>query len=142
MNTIARHTPAPVSDLLDWLEAGFPMGWRAGPGGSHVRIEDFVEDDTYVMRAELPGVDPSRDVEIDVSEGSLTISGDRREEHRDKSRREFHYGAFSRTVALPRGANVDDVSATYKDGVLEVRVPISEPQQLTRKVEIHTEPAT
>lgn len=141
MNTIARHTPAPVSDLLDWLEAGFPMGWRAGPSGSHVRIEDYVEDDAYVVRAELPGVDPSRDVEIDVSEGSLTISGERREEHRDKSRREFHYGAFARTVTLPRGANVDDVSATYKDGILEVRVPITEAQQITRKVEIHTEPA-
>ncbi|HEU0042734.1 MAG TPA: Hsp20/alpha crystallin family protein, partial [Jiangellaceae bacterium] len=91
-----------------------------------------------VLRAELPGIDPARDVEIEIGDGRLTISGERREEHKEKTRREFHYGSFSRTVSLPAGAHEEDVTASYTDGVLEVRVPITTARPQTRKVEIHS----
>lgn len=138
MNAVAKHAPAPVNDLMDWLEAGFPLAWRPSAVGQHLRIEEFVEADTYVLRAELPGIDPARDVEIEIGDGRLTISGERREEHKEKTRREFHYGSFSRTVSLPAGAHEEDVTASYTDGVLEVRVPITTARPQTRKVEIHS----
>jgi HSP20 family molecular chaperone IbpA len=80
-----------------------------------------------VLRAELPGIDPDRDVAIELVGDRLTISGERREERRDdtgdKTHREFHYGSFRRTVSVPRGVQPEDVTATYADGVLEIRVP-------------------
>jgi HSP20 family molecular chaperone IbpA len=136
MSAVVKHAPTPVNDLMDWLEAGFPLAWRPPAVGHHLRIEEFVDDDTFVLRAELPGIDPARDVEIEIGDGRLTISGERREEHKEKTRREFHYGSFSRTVSLPAGIQEEDVTATYVDGVLEVRVPIAAARPQTRKIEV------
>lgn len=136
MNTVVKHGPTPVNDLMDWLEAGFPLAWRPSTAGPHLRIEEYIEDDAYVLRAELPGIDPSKDVEIEIGDGQLTISGERREEHKEKSRREFHYGSFARTVSLPPGAQEEKVEASYTDGVLEVRVGIGTVRPQTRKVAI------
>lgn len=76
----------------------------------------------------MPGLDPDKDVEIDVTGQMLRIRAERRQESKteDKGRyrSEFRYGSFSRAVPLPAGATDQDVKATYKDGILEVRVPI------------------
>jgi HSP20 family protein len=92
-----------------------------------MRLEEYVEDNTLVVRAEIPGIDPDKDVEISAHDGVLTIKAERSEKSEKKAksfyRSEFRYGAFARTVPLPAGATVDDVKATYKDGVLEIRVP-------------------
>ncbi len=135
MANIAKRTTSPIDELVDWFETGFPMAWRP-TATPRVRVEDYVDGDVYVLRAEIPGIDPAKDVEVEVVDGVLTISGERREEKKTKSRQEFQYGAFSRSVTLPQGADEDDVSATYVDGVLEVRVPISKPAQKSRKIEI------
>ena len=115
------------SDVLDAFRRFFtgdlePASW--------LRVEEFVEDDTLVVRAELPGIDPEKDVDISVVNGSLRIRATREEktEHKEKDsyRSEFHYGSFVREVALPEGSDESDVTATYVDGVLEVRVPVGE----------------
>ncbi|MFP5416014.1 MAG: Hsp20/alpha crystallin family protein [Actinomycetes bacterium] len=97
---------------------------------SWLRVEEFVDGTTQVVRAELPDIDPDKDVELAVVEGQLHIKARRqaRSEHKDKDgyRSEFQYGSYARSIPLPPGATVDDVSATYKDGVLEVRVPVAE----------------
>jgi HSP20 family protein len=97
---------------------------------SWMRVEEFVDDKTLVVRAELPGMDPDKDVQIDVTNGELHIKAERQEktEHKEKGsyRSEFKYGAFTRTFRLPTGATEADVKATYTDGVLEVRVPLGE----------------
>ncbi|HET6699580.1 MAG TPA: Hsp20/alpha crystallin family protein [Nocardioidaceae bacterium] len=117
----------PVTEMLEWLESNSPFNIRGLGLAPYVRVEDFVDDDTYVLRAELPGIDPDRDVAIELVGDRLTISGERREERRDdtgdKTHREFHYGSFRRTVSVPRGVQPEDVTATYADGVLEIRVP-------------------
>jgi len=124
MSTLTRRRSNPIADLLGWLEN------ETGPGApglglaSNVRIEDFVEDDTYVLRAELPGIDPDEDVAVDVTGEVLTIRGQRREQRQDRMCHELRYGPFSRTVPLPRHAKVDAVTAAYRDGVLELRVPL------------------
>lgn len=122
MTTLTRRRTSPLAEVIGWLdkETDF-MGLGLTP---YVRVEDFVEDGLYVLRAEMPGIDPDKDVQVDVSGDLLTITGERREEHKDRRRREFHYGSFERTVTLPREAKVDEVQASYKDGVLEVRVPL------------------
>lgn len=99
--------------------------------GAHlVKVEEIVEDDVHVVRAELPGIDPEKDVGIDVFDGMLHIAAEREErseEERGKGyRTEFRYGRFERTIRLPEGTSAEDITATYKDGILEVRVPVVE----------------
>jgi len=95
-----------------------------------LRVEEVREDGTLVVRAELPGVDPDKDVEVSVTDGVLHISAKReqRDEKKDKGnyRSEFRYGEFSRDLTLPAGVDPDAAVATYKDGILEVRVPWSD----------------
>ena len=121
-------TPAPGTgdtwgDMLDWIESG-PDGF---PGPTHsIRVEDFEENGTYVLRAEMPGIDPDKDVEVGVSGDVLTISGRRQQVERDKSHSEFRYGSFRRSLRLPPGSDRGAMTATYENGVLEVRVPVGE----------------
>ena len=123
MTTVARK-PGRMTDVLSWLsDPGLTL--RSGFGLiPDVRIEDYVEDSTYVLRAEVPGVDPEKDLEVEVENDLLVVRGERHEQQQDKDHQEFHYGSFERAVYLPKGAEVDRLAATYEDGVLEVRVPI------------------
>jgi HSP20 family protein len=107
----------------------FGLGWD-WPGEDLIRVDEFREGDTQVVRAELPGIDPDRDVELTVTDGMLRINAERRVEEKaeDKgfTRHEMRYGRLTRTLPLPQGAAESDISATYKDGILEVRVPVPE----------------
>ena len=96
-----------------------------------MRLEDVVEDGHYVVRAELPGIDPEKEVEVTVSNGILHIRAERREETEAKHRSEFYYGVFSRHVPLPEGADEDDVTATYDKGILEITVGLREKAKVT-----------
>jgi HSP20 family molecular chaperone IbpA len=109
--------------MLDWLDSGAVPNLRSLGLTPFVRVEDFVEEGTYVLRAEMPGIDPDKDLALSIQDNLLTIRGERREEEKDKHRHEFHYGAFTRTVQLPSGVKPEDVTATYVDGILEVRIP-------------------
>jgi len=96
-------------------------------GENWMRVEEIHEDDTLVIRAELPGVDPEKDIDISVSDGVLHIEGRREESKEDKDQRsyrsEFRYGTFSRDLTLPKGVEGKQVKASYRDGILEVRIP-------------------
>ncbi|HVL51567.1 MAG TPA: Hsp20/alpha crystallin family protein [Actinomycetota bacterium] len=90
-------------------------------------VDVFTRDSDLVIRAEIPGVDPAKDIDITVADGVLRIRGQRRSEQRDEGanyfRMETSYGAFERSIPLPDGVNVDDIKAAHKNGVLEVVVP-------------------
>ena len=92
-----------------------------------IRVEEFREDGTVVIRADLPGIDPDKDVELTVSDGMLHIEAERREEEKREEkgyvRQELRYGSLSRSLPLPEGATAADITATYKAGVLEIRIP-------------------
>ena len=100
---------------------------------------DLVEaEGDLVLRADLPGVDED-DVAIEIRDGVLTISGERRAEHEDK-REGYHrveraFGSFSRSLTLPKGVDADAVTANFERGVLEVRVPKPE-ERKPKRVEI------
>jgi len=110
---------------------------------SSIRVEQFLDGNTLVVRAEVPGIDPEKDVDVSVAEGMLHIKAEREEKSEQKSktgyRSEFRYGSFTRTIALPPGAREEDVTASYKDGVLEVRAPAPEqaPASGKRKIQVN-----
>ncbi|TCN31188.1 HSP20 family molecular chaperone IbpA [Kribbella orskensis] len=135
MTTLARRERGTFADMLDWLEAEFPAfpGFRPFSGAQMIRVEEFDEAGQYVLRAELPGIDPDKDVDIAIEEGLLTVKVERHEEKKEGGRSEFRYGTFTRTLRLPTGAAEDDVRATYHDGILEIRVPIAEASKPTAK---------
>ena len=125
MSTLTRREyRGPFMDIFDWLESPWTM---LRPAASHpMRLEDYVKDGAYVLRAELPGVDPEKDIEVTVSKGVLTISARRHEETEGKHRSEFRYGAFARSITLPEGADQDHIRASYDKGVLEVVVTLKD----------------
>lgn len=90
-------------------------------------LEDSWDGDTYVLRAQVPGVEPDRDIDVSVKAGVLSVHAERKQERHEKKEGrtfdEFTYGSFTRQVSLPVGTDIDDISAAYTDGVLEVRVP-------------------
>jgi HSP20 family protein len=101
-----------------------------------IRVDEFHEDGTLVVRAELPGIDPEKDVELTVSEGMLHIEAERHEEEKSEGkgwlRHELRYGSFMRTLPLPEGVTEADVKASYKDGILEIRIPTPTPVSATK----------
>jgi HSP20 family protein len=100
-----------------------------GDAEAWLRIEQYRDGNTLVIRTDLPGIDPEQDVDITVTGDTLQIDA-RREEpgYKDQAgyRSELRYGEFSRSIPLPRGAYPDEIEATYRDGVLEVRVRLPE----------------
>ena len=79
-----RPSSAQVPDLFDWLQS--PWASLLPFAYAHTfRVEDYAEDDRYVVRAELPGLDPEKDIEVTVDAGVLTIYGERREERKEAS---------------------------------------------------------
>jgi HSP20 family protein len=100
---------------------------------------DLVEaEDHFVLKADLPGLSED-DVSIEVQEGTLTISGERKAEHESRERGwyriERSHGSFSRSLTLPDGVDADAISARFDRGVLEVRIPKPE-ERKPRRVQI------
>jgi len=110
-------------DLADWLESP----WTGAPPfltGQVFRLEEALRDDRYVIRAEVPGLDPENDIEVAVDGRVLTIRAERRQQDNGPYRSEFRYGSLARTVRLPARVDAEDVTARYDKGVLEVSVPV------------------
>lgn len=123
----ARQLDTFQSDIDRVFDAFFGARMANGTTRRWVPPMDLVEtDDHLVLRADLPGLDTD-DVEIEVKEGVLTVSGERRTEHEDSAdgyhRVERAYGRFSRSLSLPVGIDADQVQADFDKGVLEVRIP-------------------
>jgi HSP20 family molecular chaperone IbpA len=127
-----------VPDLMDWVESAWPSMFAArSVFGSHlIRVEDRMEDDRYVIRAELPGMDPEKNIKITVDDHTLVIDAERTQEKSDKSHSEFQYGSFHRSMSLPAGVKADDVKATYTDGILMVTIGIAAEQPSTHQIPV------
>jgi HSP20 family molecular chaperone IbpA len=111
--------------LVDWLESP----WTGPPqftAAQSFRVEEMARDNRYLIRAELPGLDPEKDIEVTVDGATLTIHAERRQEDSGPHRSEFRYGSLTRLVRLPVKVDAKDVTARYERGVLEVSVPAPE----------------
>ncbi|WP_432138391.1 MULTISPECIES: Hsp20/alpha crystallin family protein [unclassified Streptomyces] len=124
-----------LPDLFGWVEGGLPLAHTV-PGTHAIRIEEQLTDGAYVLRAELPGLDPAKDVEVTVDEGLLTLRAERTEETKDKHRTEFRYGTFTRSVRLPAGAKADEATAEYEGGVLTITVPVPQKEEGARTIPV------
>ena len=103
-------------------------------------IETFERDDKLVIQTDLPGL-AADDVAVEVADGVLTLSGERRDEQeiedRGLRRTERRYGRFIRSLALPEGAQVEQIQASFRDGVLEITVPLApSAAQQRRKIDV------
>ena len=135
MSTLTRgNNRTPAVGLIDWLELPLTLVW---PVARHfLRVEDYVKDGRYVLRAELPGIDPEKDVEVTVASGVLTIKADRLDATEGTHRSEFRYGAFTRRVPLPAGADEEHMQASYGSGMLEVVVPLKGADDSQRRIPV------
>ncbi|MEV3858164.1 Hsp20/alpha crystallin family protein [Streptomyces sp. NPDC050095] len=124
-----------MPDLFGWMEAGLP-GLHTIPRLHGIRVEERLTDGTYVLSAELPGIDAEKDVEISVADGVLTLRAERNEQTTDGCRTEFRYGTFARAVRLPAGAHGEDATAEYKDGLLTITIPVPEGKTGTRTIPV------
>src|ERR1700756_5124649 len=134
-----RRQYRPLFPDISELFEGFPSFARLHPAFDTrvMRLEDEVtKDGRYEVRAEIPGVDPAKDVDITVRDGRLTIKAERTEKKESSGRSEFSYGSFVRSVSLPPGADENDITASYDKGILTVSVAISEPKDAVKHVEI------
>ncbi|MEV7372551.1 Hsp20/alpha crystallin family protein [Streptomyces sp. NPDC090301] len=119
-----RHSLFP--DFNDWFDREFPglPGWRPATAAHSIPVEVTSGAGVYVLRAELPGMDPDDDIGITVDDNLITVSAEHGESTEDKEHSEFRYGSFRRTVRLPATIPADDVEASYTDGILTIRVPM------------------
>ncbi len=130
-----QHRPRSFFPELSELFEGFPSWANLRPMfGNHViRVEDEMKEGNYELRAEIPGVDPAKDVDITVRDGVLTIKAERSEKKESNGRSEFSYGSFMRAVTLPAGADEDSIKASYDKGILTVSVPVTAEVQAAEK---------
>ena len=134
---------APSLGIAPLLSSSMVPGRGAGAvprGGWSPQLETFRQGDRLVVRADLPGL-RKEDVNVEVDDGVLSISGHRTDERTDDRddyyRSERTYGEFHRALPLPEGVTGDECDATFENGVLEVTFPLPKQQERkARKIEV------
>ena len=104
-------------------------------------VESYVKDGNLVVRADVPGLE-LKDIEVSILGNILSVKGERKNEQEVKKddylHREVSYGAFERRMSLPEGAATDKVKASFKNGVIEITVPLAK-ETVAKKVPIQAE---
>jgi HSP20 family molecular chaperone IbpA len=106
----------------DW--AGSPLSTihHDATQAQPIPIEQYPDGDSYVIRLEIPGIDPATGLTVTVETGALSVLAERRDSAPEGCESEFRYGSFARHVALPPGASVQDDAASCRNGILTVRI--------------------
>lgn len=144
--SISRHYPWTVpSGFQDEIKQAFERLFRPDEGDqSNVvtsqwtpRVDIKEEDKRFVILADVPGVDPA-EIEIQMDKGILSIKGERKKDEGDGklSRVERQHGVFYRRFALPDSADAEGITASGKNGVLEVSIP-KRPETSPRRIAIN-----
>lgn len=128
LDDVFRNARAPLNDS-DQRTAGFVPA-----------IDAKRDNDDLVVAVDLPGINPSQDVDVELSNGgrTLTISGERRTQHEAEGLREVRYGRFARTINLSEEVSQESISADYDAGVLTVRVAGIYAEEQPRKIEVRS----
>ncbi len=130
--------PEPFSREVDRLFDAF-FGQTERGGRRWVPPMDLVEAEShFVLKADLPGLDDG-DVAIEVEDGTIRISGERKAEREQTERGWYRieraFGSFSRSLSLPDGVDADGIEASFHNGVLELRIP-KPAERKPRRIEI------
>jgi HSP20 family protein len=142
--SLLRQMTAELDRVFDdWPSLPWPRSSQAATSesiGWSPKVDVLERDNRLVTRVDLPGV-KKEDVSVEVTDGHLALSGERKRETEEKKdnfyRTEREYGSFYRAVPLPQGVKLEDIKATFSDGVLEVSVPLpARPEATVRRVQI------
>jgi HSP20 family protein len=122
------------------MEAPWLRRWPALAGEVSPAMDIFEEGGDIVVKAEIPGM-KKEEIHVDINEKAVTVSGEKRKEEKVERKDYVHlertFGSFARTFALPAEVQTDKARATFKDGILEVRMPkTAEAASRARKVAI------
>jgi HSP20 family protein len=123
MALLVRHEPLnyEIDRLFGDLFSQSVAGWQR----FRPQIDLVEKEDHYLLQADLPGLSQD-DISVEVEDGVLTVSGERKYEQADKKsdwqRLERRFGRFTRSIVLPKGTDPDTISASFANGVLEVVV--------------------
>ena len=128
---VLRQMTSELDRMFDepWTLFRWPSAELASPEGPiwAPKVDVVTKDNKLITRVDLPGM-KKEDVQVQVNDGFLTLSGERKKETKEEKdnvyREEREYGSFCRTVPLPNGVKADDVKATFNNGVLEVTIPL------------------
>jgi HSP20 family protein len=137
----------PFRDLERWArqyEPRLPRWFEEYTDGEEEylpAVESYIKDGNLIVRADVPGLE-QKDIEVNVLGNVLTIKGEREDKKEAKQedyiRREFTYGKFERRMTLPEGAVTDKIKATFRNGVVEVTMPVGK-ELAARKVPLEAE---
>jgi HSP20 family protein len=120
------------------LSPRIQLGPPSGEGRWAPDVDVFEREGNLVVRADLPGM-KREDIEVEIRDNMICVSGERRHEEEKREggfyRMERGYGSFCRTIPLMEGADVDKAQASFRDGVLEVTVPVPQARR-GRRIEI------
>jgi HSP20 family protein len=141
-----RQVPAALRAIFPDPPTGWPDSARAAlqafSSAQTFRVEELVRDDQYVIRAELPGLDPATDIQVTVDGRNLAIRADRGLHDGGEPRRtEFRYGPATRSVWLPARADIYGITARYRDGLWEVTILLPTPTPKPEAIRIPIEDA-
>ncbi|WP_334109985.1 Hsp20/alpha crystallin family protein [Thermodesulfitimonas autotrophica] len=119
-----------MNRLWDVLRPGFGFRWGAPIEAATPRMDIYQTENEVVAVAEIPGLESKDDVEVTVTEDSLTLRGELKRGYEQQGEGTYHaeryYGNFSRTVGLPVEVKPEEATANYRNGILEIRMPKSE----------------
>jgi HSP20 family protein len=134
LERIARRWESPFPHLFEDFEDKYDEVFTPA-------VESYVKDGNLVVRADVPGLE-LKDLEVSILGNALSIKGERRSEQEVKKdeylRREVSYGAFERRMSLPEGTPADKVKASFKNGVIEITIPLAK-EAVAQKVPIQAE---
>ncbi len=135
-----------MNRLFEDFFGDFPLQpWRGGAdldSGFMPRVDVAETDKDIAVTAELPGLE-QKDIEVRIADGLLTLTGEKKQSSEEKKDGLYHaecsYGTFSRSIALPAEVDEEKADASFKNGVLRIRLPKAEPEQAkARRIEVKT----
>ncbi len=128
-------------DVFDWFDIPVDRRMLANTKQAEPKIELKEKENEVVVKAEIPGIN-EKDIDLEISsDGYITISGEKKEEHEEHHKgnyfSEISYGSFSRTIPLPTDLKFDNAKADFENGTLTITVPKAEPiESKKKKIEI------
>jgi HSP20 family protein len=122
-------------DLSDWPGSPLSTLHHEQAPTQPIPTEEYLGDGRYAVRFELPGLDPEQDLDVRVESQVLTVQAERRPTAAGKDHSHFRYGLFCSHVTLPAGIDDSDVTATYRNGILEVSVGF-EGERAARRIKV------